>query len=64
MALPKGEEDPEKSACMNLYKIFSVWGEISDISIRNGIPFIQYAHRFYAEFAREAMGDQMEIFDG
>ena len=26
--------------------------------------FIKYAHRYYAEFAREAMLDQMDIFEG
>ena len=26
--------------------------------------FIQYAHRFYAEFAREAMSNQMDLFEG
>ena len=51
-----------------LYTIFSPWGEVEDISI-NQRPFrggcrayIRYAHRFYAEFAREAMNDQMNIF--
>lgn len=26
--------------------------------------YIKYAHRYYAEFAREAMMDQMELFEG
>ena len=26
--------------------------------------FIKYTHRYYAEFAREAMMDQMNVFEG
>ena len=59
--MPKDVQDPERSAVKMIYDVFSVWGEISDINIKSGPsgyqPFITYAHRFYAEFAREAMLD-------
>lgn len=44
-----------------LYEYFSPWGEIEDIAF-DAARFsatIRYSHRFYAEFAREAMFDQV-----
>lgn len=40
-----------------IYEQFSPWGEIEDIHFNNNkcIAFIKYRHRYYAEFAREAM---------
>ncbi len=42
-----------------LYEYFSAWGEIEDIHFNANkcIAFIKYKHRYYAEFAREAMLD-------
>ena len=42
-----------------LYENFSPWGAIDDIHFNQGrfIAFIKYEHRYYAEFAREAMMD-------
>lgn len=44
-----------------LYEYFSTWGEIEDIHFNANkcIAFIKYKHRYYAEFAREAMLDQV-----
>ena len=48
---------------LNLYEHFSQWGEIEDInfSTQKCIAYIKYAHRYFAEFAREAMMDQVLI---
>ena len=54
----------------SLYGIFSVWGELEDIAIsqkglRSGSrAYMKFQHRYYAEFAREAMSDQMDVFEG
>ena len=59
-----------KAATQKMYQIFSPWGEIEDIGfstkgLRGGNrAFIKYAHRYYAEFAREALSDQMDVLDG
>lgn len=61
--VPTGEENPQKAATLLIYNLFSPWGEIEDIAIsKKGVrggnrAFIKYAHRYYAEFAREAMMD-------
>ena len=61
--VPQEEENPLKAATQLIYKLFSKWGEIEDIAIsQKGVrggnrAFIKYAHRYYAEFAREAMTD-------
>jgi hypothetical protein len=46
---------------MAIYEHFSPWGEIEDIHFNHQkcIAFIKYRHRYYAEFAREAMFDQV-----
>jgi len=43
-----------------LYDEFSKWGEIEDIKFipHKAMANIRYTHRFYAEFAKEAMQDQ------
>jgi len=42
-----------------LYEFFSPWGEIEDIHFNSHkcLAFIKFKHRFFAEFAREAMMD-------
>ncbi len=44
-----------------IYEHFSVWGEVEDIHFNSVkcMAFIKYRHRYYAEFAREAMFDQI-----
>ena len=48
-----------------LYENFSPWGEVEDIYFNSGrfIAYIKYVHRFYAEFAKEAMTDQILVAD-
>jgi hypothetical protein len=64
------DPEPTKALTALIYDLFSKWGEIQNISIsqkglRGGSrAYIQYAHRYYAEFAREAMNDQMDVFVG
>lgn len=63
MPMPRNEENPQQAATRNIYKLFSPWGEIEDIAftqkslLGGNCAFIKYAHRYYAEFAREAMCD-------
>mmetsp|Transcript_31131 Transcript_31131/g.23146 ORF Transcript_31131/g.23146 Transcript_31131/m.23146 type:complete len:165 (+) Transcript_31131:679-1173(+) len=44
-----------------LYEYFSPWGEIEDIHFNSSKchAFIKYKHRYFAEFAKEAMQDQV-----
>mmetsp|Transcript_23034 Transcript_23034/g.30624 ORF Transcript_23034/g.30624 Transcript_23034/m.30624 type:complete len:96 (+) Transcript_23034:926-1213(+) len=46
-----------------LYENFSPYGVVEDIYFNQGrfIAFIKYEHRYYAEFAREAMVDQVLV---
>jgi hypothetical protein len=46
---------------VQIYELFSPWGEIEDIHFNSQkcIAYIKYRHRYYAEFAREAMMDQV-----
>lgn len=46
-----------------LYENFSPWGAVEDIYFNQGrfIAYIKFEHRFYAEFAREAMVDQVLV---
>lgn len=68
--MPMDKPEPMKVLTALIYELFSKWGEVENISIsqkglRGGSrAYIQYAHRYYAEFAREAMNDQMDIFEG
>ena len=60
----------QKEATVKIYNLFSPWGEIEDVAfstkgLRGGNrAFIKFAHRYSSEFAREAMSDQMEVFEG
>lgn len=53
----------QKDVVRLLYEHFSPWGQIEDIyfNSQRWHAFIKYTHRFYAEFAREAMTDQVLI---
>ena len=46
-----------------LYENFSPWGAVEDIYFNQGrfIAYIKFEHRYYAEFAREAMVDQVLV---
>jgi len=46
-----------------VYEHFCVWGEIEDIHFNTARfqAYIKYAHRYYAEFSREAMVDQILV---
>lgn len=48
-----------------LYENFAPWGEVEDIFFNAArfIAYVKYAHRYYAEFAREAMTDQILVAD-
>lgn len=52
--------DADKEMVKMLYENFSVWGEIEDIQYTpyKSICYIKYAHRCFAEFAKEAMMKQ------
>lgn len=47
------------------YEAFAPWGDLVDIhlNVAKWIGFVKYSHRYYAEFAREAMLNQV-IFGG
>ena len=46
-----------------VYEMFCIWGEIEDIHFNTARfqAYIKYSHRYYAEFAREAMMDQILV---
>jgi len=48
-----------------IYEHFCPWGEIEDIHFNSHkcMAYVKYQHRYYAEFAREAMFDQV-LFEG
>lgn len=48
-----------------LYENFSPWGEVEDIYFNPArfVAYIKYTHRYFAEFAREAMLDQILVAD-
>jgi hypothetical protein len=48
-----------------IYEHFCPWGEIEDIHFNSHkcMAYVKYAHRYFAEFAREAMMDQV-LFEG
>lgn len=66
----EGDEDPIKTATKQIYKLFSPWGEIDDIHINQRSSsggnqvYVSFTHRYYAEFAREAMANQMDVYEG
>jgi len=43
-----------------LWRHFSIWGDIEDITVvtTKGVSFVRYKHRCQAEFAKEAMESQ------
>lgn len=59
--LPTDSLTPQRDLVILIYELFSPWGEIEDIHFNNHkcIAFIKYRHRYYAEFAREAMMEQV-----
>lgn len=59
--LPTDSLTPQRDMVIAIYELFSPWGEIEDIHFNSQkcIAFIKYRHRYYAEFAREAMMDQV-----
>ncbi len=60
ITLPTDSVTPQRDIVVLLYEHFSPWGEIEDIHFNSQkcVGFIKYRHRYYAEFAREAMLDQ------
>jgi len=52
---------PVRDMVRLIYEFFSPWGDIEDIHFNSHkcMAFIKYQHRYYAEFAREAMTDQV-----
>ena len=60
MKVPESTATPVRDTVKLLYDEFSKWGEIEDIKFipQKAMANVKYTHRFYAEFAREAMQDQ------
>jgi len=56
---------PVRELLRIFYEAFAPWGDLVDIhlNVSKWVGFVKYSHRFYAEFAREAMYDQA-IFGG
>lgn len=56
---------PMRDLLRVFYEAFATWGDLVDIHLNVGkcIGFVKYSHRYYAEFAREAMNNQA-IFGG
>lgn len=46
-----------------VYEHFCTWGSVEDIHFNTARfhAYVKYAHRYYAEFAREAMLDQILV---
>lgn len=59
--IPTDSLTPQRDIVISIYENFSPWGEVEDIHFNSNkcIAFIKYKHRYYAEFAREAMLDQV-----
>ncbi len=57
--LPADSLTPQRDIVVTIYELFSPWGEVEDIhfNLQKCIAYIKYRHRYYAEFAREAMMD-------
>ncbi len=60
MKVPESAGSQTRDTVKLLYDEFSKWGEIEDIKFypHRAMANIKYTHRFYAEFAKEAMQDQ------
>lgn len=61
----QGGRKPVPEIVRILYENFSPWGEIEDISFDAArfTASIKYSHRFYTEFAKEAMSEQVLVED-
>ena len=59
ITLPGESVTPVRDMVRLLYEFFSPWGEIEDIHFNSHkcVAYIKYQHRYFAEFAREAMMD-------
>ena len=59
--LPTDSLTPVRDMVRTIYEFFSPWGEVEDIHFNSQKcqAFIKYKHRYFAEFAREAMFDQV-----
>ena len=57
--LPTDSLTPNSDMVRVAYEHFSTWGEVEDIHFdsQKCVAFIKYVHRYFAEFAREAMLD-------
>jgi hypothetical protein len=48
----------QEEATRKLYRLMSKYGELEDVEIdKKGQVKVRYAHRYYAEFARESLMD-------
>jgi hypothetical protein len=68
--MPKDDADPKRTMAKHWYNLFSPWGEVEDLRVvqkggKNGNSvYVRFTHRYYAEFAREALTDQINVFQG
>jgi len=55
--VPKHGEEGVKIMYEIIWRHFSIYGEIEDITIKpgKGFAFIRFTHRCFAEFAKECM---------
>lgn len=54
----------QREATTKIYRLMSKFGELEEVDVeKNGHVKVTYAHRYYAEFAREALMDQVEVFE-
>ena len=60
MKVPDATATPSRDTVKLLYDELSKWGEIEDIKFipQRAMANVRYTHRFYAEFAKEAMQSQ------
>ena len=59
--MPSDSVTPTRDIVIQLYEQFSPWGEIEDIHFNSHkcLAYIKFRHRYFAEFAREAMMEQV-----
>jgi len=60
MKVPENTATPARDTVKLMYEEMAKWGEIEDIKFlpQRAMANVRYTHRFYAEFAKEAMQDQ------
>lgn len=60
MKVPENTATPARDTVKMLYDEMAKWGEIENIKFvpQRAMANVRYTHRFYAEFAKEAMQDQ------